>query len=98
MQPRKSSKKVQSIAESGRKPRVRENSIGNEFEVDTPSRRGVSGLSQYDFKQMAQNTQVTDKKIQELTDEDNESSDQNKNEVEDDDLDPSYVKVKNMPA
>lgn len=47
---------------------------------------------------MAQNTQVTDKKIQELTDEDNESSDQNKNEVEDDDLDPSYVKVKNMPA
>ena len=58
----------------------------------------MSGLSQYDFKQMAQNTQVTDKKIQELTDEDNESSDQNKNEVEDDDLDPSYVKVKNMPA
>jgi hypothetical protein len=58
----------------------------------------VSGLSQYDFKQMAQNTLVTDKKIQELTDEDDESSDQNKNEVEDDDLDPSYVKVKNMPA
>jgi len=58
----------------------------------------VSGLSQYDYKQMAQNTQVTDKKIQELTDEDDESSDQNKNEVEDDDLVPSYVKVKNMPA
>lgn len=58
----------------------------------------MSGLSQYDFKQMAQNTQVTDKKIQELTDEDNESSDQNKNEVEDDDLDPSYVKVKIIPA
>ncbi len=58
----------------------------------------MSGLSQYDFKQMAQNTLVTDKKIQELTDEDDESSDQNKNEVEDDDLDPSYVKVKNMPA
>jgi hypothetical protein len=58
----------------------------------------VSGLSQYDFKQMAQITLVTDKKIQELTDEDDESSDQNKNEVEDDDLDPSYVKVKNMPA
>ena len=58
----------------------------------------MSGLSQYDYKQMAQNTQVTDKKIQELTDEDDESSDQNKNEVEDDDLVPSYVKVKNMPA
>ena len=58
----------------------------------------MSGLSQYDFKQMAQNTLVTDKKIQELTDEDDESSDQNKNEVEDDDLDPSYVKVKKMSA
>lgn len=63
MQRRKSSKKVQSLVESGRKPRVRENSIGNEFEVDTPKRSRLSGLSQYDFKQTAQNTQVNDKKI-----------------------------------
>ena len=98
VQPRKSSKKVQSNIESKRKNIVRENSLGSEHETDTPTRRGFSGISQYDYKQLTANAQVSERKIQELTDEDNESSDQNKNENENDDLDPSYVKVKNLPA
>jgi len=55
VQPRKSSKKVQSNIESKRKNIVRENSLGSEHETDTPTRRGFSGISQYDYKQLTAN-------------------------------------------
>ncbi len=75
VQPRKSSKKVSAAADikyRSRKERGDANTA-QDTESEGPSRRGMSGISVHDYKK--QITNVTDRKIQELSDEDNDSSD-----------------------